>query len=95
MSQKQQTTNTTSSTSIDFFKNEKIEILEAKIAKLNKICDEVNPYQELSEEMKNQLRELGILEFSNPFHITNTLVMILEDTIDELHQIKPFEVNEF
>jgi hypothetical protein len=64
--------------------------LEAKIKKLSDICTELNPYEPISDDLKMRLMDLNILDFSDPFKITNTLLMLLEDTIDELHVIKPF-----
>ena len=32
----------------------------------------------------------NILELNDPFKVTNALLMLLEDTMDELHVIKPF-----
>lgn len=64
--------------------------LEARIKKLSDICTELNPYEPISESMKMRLLDLNILDFSDPFKITNTLLMLLEDTIDELHVFKPF-----
>lgn len=64
--------------------------LEARIKKLSDICTELNPYEPISDSMKMRLMDFNILDFSDPFKITNTLLMLLEDTIDELHVIKPF-----
>jgi hypothetical protein len=73
---------------------EQIIVLEKKIALLNKICNEINPYQNLSDQMKTDLQSFGILDFSNPFKLTNTLVLLLEDAIEELHQLKPFNFSD-
>lgn len=69
---------------------ETIAELEARIKKLSDICTELNPYEPIPDELKMRLMDLNILDFSDPFKITNTLLMLLEDTIDELHLIKPF-----
>ena len=70
---------------------EKIEYLEARIKVLSDICQELNPYEAVSDDLKMRMMDFNILDFSDPFKITNTLLMLLEDTIDELHVIKPFD----
>lgn len=74
--------------------DETIAALEARIKKLGDICQELNPYAPVSEEFKKRLREFHILEFDDPFKITNALLMLLEDSIDELHQLRPLSPEE-
>jgi hypothetical protein len=71
--------------------NEKIIELEKRILKLENICQDLNPYQEISNELKIRLSEFHILELSDPFKITNTLLMLLEDSIDEFHILRPLD----
>lgn len=73
---------------------DKILSLESRIKKLGDICNELNPYQPLSNEFKLRLREFNIMEFEDPFKITNALLMLLEDSIDELHLLKPLSDEE-
>lgn len=70
--------------------NEKISYLEARIKDLSEICQEIDPYKTVSDEQKMRLLNYNILDLSDPFKITNQLLVLLEDTIDELHLIKPF-----
>ena len=70
---------------------EKIDYLEARIKVLGDICSEINPYEEIPDELKMRLMDYNILDLSDPFKVTNKLLMLLEDTIDELHIIKPFD----
>lgn len=70
---------------------EKIDYLEARIKTLGDICTEINPYAEIPDELKMRLMDYNILDLSDPFKVTNTLLMLLEDTIDELHIIKPYD----
>lgn len=70
---------------------EKIEFLEMRIKVLGDICTELNPYDEISDELKMRLLDFNILDLSDPFKVTNQLLMLLEDTIDELHVLKPFD----
>ena len=70
---------------------EKIDYLEARIKVLGDICSEINPYEEIPDELKMRLMDYNILDLSDPFKVTNKLLMLLEDTIDELHIIKPYD----
>ena len=70
---------------------EKVLELEARIKVLGDICSEINPYTEIPDDLKMRLMNFNILDLSDPFKVTNTLLMLLEDTIDELHIIKPFD----
>lgn len=74
--------------------NEKIIQLEEKIKKISAICNELNPYQPVAKEFQLRLREFNILEFEDPFKITNSLLILLEDSIDELHLYKPADPQE-
>ncbi|MBC7714898.1 MAG: hypothetical protein H7177_16240 [Rhizobacter sp.] len=71
---------------------EKIETLEARIKMLGDICSEINPYETIPDELKMRLLDFNIVGLDDPFKVTNTLLMLLEDTIDELHVLKPFDV---
>lgn len=73
--------------------DDKILYLEERIKKLGEICNDLNPYTPISPEFKLRLREFNILEFDDPFKITNALLILLEDSIDELHILKPFNDN--
>lgn len=73
---------------------EKIHYLEERIKKLGDICNEINPYLAVSAEFKIRLREFNIIEASDPFHLTNALLRLLEDTIKELHQLRPLSEDE-
>lgn len=70
---------------------EKIDYLEARIKVLGDICSEINPYEEIPDDLKMRLMDFNILNLDDPFKVTNQLLMLLEDSIDELHVIKPFD----
>lgn len=70
---------------------EKINYLEARIQVLSDICIEINPYETIPDELKMRLMDFNILGFDDPFKVTNSLLKLLEDTIDELHLLKPFD----
>jgi hypothetical protein len=71
------------------FNEEKILEIKNRIEKLSNICQDLNPYQPISEILKIRLADFGILELSDPFKVTNTLLMLLEDNIEELHILCP------
>ena len=70
---------------------EKVDYLEARIKLLDDICTEINPYESIPDELKMKLMDFNILDLNDPFKVTNTLLMLLEDNIDELHIIKPYD----
>lgn len=65
-----------------------LEVLRAKVAKLNAFASDLDPYKPLSEETKAELSALGVVMLDDPFAITNQLVVILEDSIDELQKLE-------
>ena len=69
--------------------DEKVLELKARIERLSMICQDLNPYQPISHELQTRLSEFHILELSDPFKVTNTLLILLEDAIDELHMLCP------
>lgn len=74
--------------------SEHIISLEARIKTLSDICNELNPYSPVTEDFKKRLREFNIMEFEDPFKITNALLRLLEDSIEELHQLRPLSPEE-
>lgn len=78
----------------DVATSKKVKLLEERIQKLSSICNELNPYQPVDKEFQKRLKEFNIYEFEDPFKITNALLMLLEDSIDELHIYKPADPKE-
>lgn len=72
---------------------EKIKQLENKIDLMSFLCSEINPFIPLSEENKKILIKLKIDIHLNPFELTNQLIKIHEDLIQELHIIKPLNID--
>lgn len=66
----------------------RVEWLEAKIADLKYICDNLNPYAEIDSDLKERLNGHQIYDFYDPFTITNKLLVSLEDSIEELHRLQ-------
>lgn len=63
------------------------EKLEAKIKTLKRVCDTLDPYNEMSAEVKEELTNLGITDLDNPFTLTNQLLFQMENAIEELHNL--------
>ncbi len=66
----------------------RVSFLEEQIAELEDICQHVDPAKPLSEELKERLAKFQITEYFDPFIITNKLVVLLEDYIEELHSLQ-------
>ncbi len=66
----------------------KIPLLKRKVSFLNSICNELNPYMPIPEQMKKKLQMVRIDNFSDPFEITNKLVVILENSLEELQTLE-------
>lgn len=71
----------------DIYQLDHKELLAKKIESLKQICAELNPYETISDEMKEKLNSVGIVELNNPFHLTNTLIIMLEDAIEEYQSL--------
>lgn len=67
---------------------EQILNLKKKISLLNNICNELNPYKPICNELKDKLNKFHIIDFEDPFIITNKLLVLLEDSIEELHSLQ-------
>lgn len=65
------------------FSDKKREFLQEKIKILNKLCHEIDPYREITEKQQAILSKFGVTKFSDPFEVTNHLVVALEDSIEE------------
>lgn len=57
--------------------------LESRIQKLKSLCQDVDPYGQMSDKIIADLNEVGITETYDPFSITNQLLLMLEDSIQE------------
>ncbi len=66
----------------------RLEELRVKVKKLNALVGDLDPYQPLSVEVQAELRSFGVLVLDDPFAITNQLVIILEDMIEELQRLE-------
>ena len=62
----------------------KIEELKARIEILRSLCDQVDPYLPLNPMAQKRLRELKIDLLDDPFALTNQLLLLMEDALEEL-----------
>ncbi|MFZ8933427.1 MAG: hypothetical protein ACO20H_04575 [Bacteriovoracaceae bacterium] len=62
--------------------------LENEAQKLSKLCQMINPYEKLGKETKDELFRLGIVNFEDPFAITNELLILLEEVDEKLKKLK-------
>ena len=67
------------------FRKEK---LETKINELKQFCDRFDPYKELTSVEMSFLKKYHIHPPYDPFMLTNKLLMELENTIEELEELK-------
>ena len=66
----------------------RVAFLEAQIAELEDICQHIDPAVELTAQMKERLERFHITDYYDPFMITNKLVVLLEDSIEEWQKLK-------
>lgn len=60
------------------------ENLKIRAELISSLCEEINPYSELSKDTKDLLFFLGIVDFYDPFAITKELLLLLEETNQKL-----------
>lgn len=56
-------------------------LTDEQLEELQNFCQTFNPYEELSLESKLRLQEYGVQDFSNPFEVTNKLLLLLENNL--------------
>lgn len=81
-------TGTSLSESDVIYTENRMRLLEERVSKLNNLCSVLDPYQEIPENIKSALLEFHITDTSNPFEVTNKLVVLLEGSIDELQKLE-------
>ena len=72
--------------------NERIDFLANNINVLNRLCLKLDPYRPVSDEQKNILKEFNIEDCYDPFKVTNQLLTLLENYIEELHCLQNNEI---
>ena len=66
----------------------RIEKLESEIRALTRICSELDPYRPIPTMLQKELWDLGIKDQTDPFKITNKLLLSMENAIEELHGLR-------
>ncbi len=56
---------------------------DEKIEQLKRLSQELDPFNEISNEQKLELAIFGITDFSDPFVITNKILKILEENLNQ------------
>ncbi len=62
--------------------------LKKKATALKKLCQGLDPYAPLSALQKKKLTNLGVQNLEDPFQLTNQLLLLLEDALEELETRK-------
>ncbi|MFT6070044.1 MAG: archaellum component FlaC [Bacteriovoracaceae bacterium] len=65
-----------------------LNLLERRVKKLEKLCQEVDPFIPLTEELKNELSMFGIETWRDPDHLTKQIILMFEDSVKELRDLK-------
>lgn len=65
-----------------------IEELENKAKNLSDLCKLINPYEKLSKDTRDELFNLGIVNFEDPFSITNELLILMEELEEKIKTVK-------
>lgn len=63
-----------------------LEILASNVQELKDLCQNLDPYNPLSETDKEILKKYHIYDFFDPFTLTNKLILALEDALEEWHR---------
>jgi hypothetical protein len=59
---------------------------------LEKLCKTLDPFLVLTAEQEKALKLLGIEDKLNPYELTNTLVFLLEESIQEQQKRNAFDL---
>lgn len=64
-------------------------LLEKRVKKLEMLCQEVDPFIPLTEELRHELSLFGIVNWRDPDHLTKQIILMFEDSVKELRDLKP------
>ncbi len=71
----------------------KIELLKRRVSYLNDICNTLNPYAPITIDMQKKLQRFHIKDLNDPFSITNKIVVMLENSVEDMHQLEKEIIN--
>ncbi len=69
-----------------------LNMLEKRVKKLERLCQEVDPFIPLSEELKNELSLFGIINWRDPDHLTKQIILMFEDSVKELRDLQESKI---
>ena len=81
-------TGTSQAESEKVFIENRVNLLTDRVESLNKLCSDLDPYKDIPASAQEKLSEFGIYEYSDPFAVTNKLVVLLEESIEELQKLQ-------
>ena len=55
---------------------------------LQDICDEIDPFGEISEQHRKTLSQIGSFDFTDPYGLTNQLIVMTENTLEKIHDLE-------
>lgn len=58
--------------------------LEKKLQRLKDLCQNLDPYKPLDAKLVKELEYFKIYEHNDPFRVTNQLLILMEDMLEEL-----------
>ncbi len=58
--------------------------LEIRAEVLKELCHNLDPYSPISQGDVEKLAAVGINTIDDPFHLTNVLILYVEDTLEEI-----------
>ena len=70
------------------FIENRVKLLTQRVEILNDLCTNLDPYKDIPVKFQEALGEFGIYETSDPFTVTNKLVILLEESIEELQKLE-------
>ncbi len=64
------------------------------ISSLERLCFSIDPFKPLHEDQIDSLKKLGINHESSPYELTNTLIFLLEEFLQERLAKAPKDLGE-
>ena len=57
--------------------------LDQTITLLRELCDQIDPYATIDDETGKKLQSVSIMKWDDPFVLTNQLLLLMENAIEE------------
>ena len=65
-----------------------LSLLKNRAKILRGLCHRIDPFREISHEDRELLAELGDFDYRDPFSLTNRLILMTEDTLEEIRRME-------